>query len=516
MKMKRILMLCALAASFTIACGSPSKEKPAGDGPRDDDWGDIFGEGGEEEDPVTGGRSTLKLPYVISSGMVLQQQSDVCIWGKATPGAVVSVLPSWAQKAVSTTVPADGIWQLSVRTPAASFNAVNLKISDSQGGSKTIGDVLIGEVWMTVGQSNMEQCMRGFGTVGADNYQPILNFEAELQDADIPSFRYFKDKYQLSDSPQFDTKESSWTKSSPTNSLEFQAIAYFFGRKLGRDLNVPVGIIGCAYGGSRIEAWMSKASLNKFPASDWKDAADLGLAAGATDKQAPAQIYNGMVLPVIKYSVRGILWYQGESNRDNSSAYPALQAEMVRDWRSLKGDSQNTVPFYCVQLASNHTSDENAWAVMQAAQLEGTVLIPNSGIIPAYDCGGPTIHYPDKKTPGERLALLAEDKCYNLQGKNSDAPRFVSKSVSGNRLTVTLSNADGLHLGEGQEKILYGKVAGSDGVFKDAEVEISGSSLIFSSTSVSEPVSVSLCYGAWCVGGTVYNAAGLPVFPFKK
>lgn len=509
---RSLTFLGCLGTALLLCLGSCTKPEEN----KGSSWDDLFGR--EDEDNgeyVTSGKSTLELPYLMSDGMVLQQNCDANIWGKATPGAKITVTTSWSSEEFFCKVPDDGVWTVPVKTPAATFTPQTVTIHDSQSGGKRISDVLIGEVWLTAGQSNMEQCMRGFGSIANGNYQPIKDFETELKDADIPGFRYFKDKYQLSDTPQFNTKSSEWTPSSPTNSLEFQAIAYFFGRKLSRDLNVPVGIIGCAYGGSRIEAWMSRASLNKFPASDWKDTADLGKKEGDTDKQIPAQIYNGMVLPAINYTVKGIMWYQGESNRDNSSAYSALLQEMVKSWRALKNDKDAKIPFYIVQLAAFTSSDELGTARMRDAQMDAFDKIPNSGIVNASDCGSKeTIHYPDKRTPAERLVLWAESKDYGISTVNPMAPRATDLAVNGEKAVVTLSNARGLKLAEGRTSVSFAKIAGADGVFRDASVSIEGETLVFTSPQVKAPVSVRYCYCSWCEG-SVYNADGLPVFPFE-
>ena len=521
--MKRAVLLLA---AFILCFGQSSCGKD--NGSQGSTYTSLFGNGkdkpaqGEESDlgpVVTAGTSALELPYIISNGMILQQQAQATIWGKATPRAEVTVKPSWTDESFSGRVGLDGIWKIAVTTPAGSFTEHSLTITDSQKGSKTVSGILIGEVWLSAGQSNMEHRIGGFGTPGADNYQPIKDVEEELKDAELPWFHYFKSAYQLSDEPMFQTKSASWFACNAAKAPDIQAIAFFFARKLGRDLNVPVGIIGCAYGGSRIEAWMSLNSLQKFPASEWKDINDLGKKPGDKDKQIPAQIYNGMVLPLLPYTTRGILWYQGESNKDNSASYPRLQKEMVRSWLEVRGLEEGSIPFYYVQLASYKTTVSTTpaqWAAFQQAQLEGQDLIPKSGVIPAYDCGGPTVHYPDKRTPAERLVLMAEARIYGITTTCPDAPRFVSMAVSGKEAVVTLSNAEGLHLAAGESKILYGQVAGTNGTWYDADVTIRGDKLVFSSANVSAPAHVSLCYGAWCVGGTIYNSAGLPVFPFRN
>lgn len=461
------------------------------------------------------GKSALEIPYILSDSMVLQQNCKANIWGKATPGAKITVSVSWSSKKYSTKVPADGEWCIAVKTPAATFTPQTVVIRDSEGGEKRIGDILIGEVWFSAGQSNMQHRMCGFGSVEKGNYQPIENFEEELKDADIPGFRYFREPMALSDTPKFNTAKAAWAVSTPENALDFQAIAYFFGRKLSRDLNVPVGIIGCAYGGSRIEAWMSRESLSKFPDEDWKDTADLKRKEGELNKQIPAQIYNGMLLPVMPYTVKGWLWYQGESNRDNYKAYPALMKEMVQSWRAMKGDRKNELPFYIVQLAAFKANDTFGAANVRQAQLEAYRIIPNSGIVNACDCGSlKTVHYPGKKVPAERLVMWVEAKDYGISLIDPMAPVATGMTVSGNKATVSLSNARGLHIGAGRDSVGFAQIAGSDGVFHDASVSIEGETLVFSSPEVKDPVYVRYCHSSWCLG-SVYNADGLPVFPFN-
>lgn len=509
--MKHYLLILA----GLMICLSGSCTKPQTNG------GSIYDEifGGNKEDKgdyVTTGKSTLALPYAISDHMVLQQDCDANIWGTATPDAKVMVQASWSEEEYSTRVGKDGKWIVAVKTPKASFTPYTITVRDSQGGGKKIEDVLVGEVWFSAGQSNMQHAMRGFGSVANGNYQPIENYQQELESAGISSFRYFRVKYQLSDTPKIDTKEAEWWVSDPTTALEFQAVAYFFGRKLSQDLGVPIGIIGCAYGGSRIEAWMSRKSLeDNFTANEWKDTADLGKKEGDTDKQIPAQIYNGMVLPMVNYTIRGWLWYQGESNRDNHFAYDRILAVMVDSWRNLWGDTKAEKPFYLVQLAAFTSMDPLGAPRVRDAQLRAIDLIPNCGIVNACDCGSTaTVHYPGKKPVGERLALWAESKDYGISKINPMAPVAESVSFSGGKATVTLSNAGGLHLGNGRDKVLNAEVAGSDGVFQPAEVSIEGESLVFSSSKVSDPKKVRYCYSSWCEG-TLYNGDGLPVFPFS-
>ena len=460
---------------------------------------------------VTEGTSALALPYIMGNHMVLQQNADVNIFGTANRGVKVTVEPGWSDRKFETIVPDSGHWIVKIPTPAASFTSHDITVRDSQKGIKKIYNVLVGEVWMTAGQSNMEHPMRGFGSTATGNYQPVLDAESEIRDTDIPSFRYFKDKYQLSQVPMDNTKESAWELCKPSASPEFEAMAFFFGKALSETLNVPVGIIGCAYGGTRIESWMPVEVLASFSASDYQDAADLG---DPGHKSAPGNIYNGMVLPVMDYTIRGWLWYQGESNRDNAHAYARLQEEMVACWRAAKGDKDAKLPFYFMQIAPFKSSDDISGAELRAAQMEAFHMIPNSGISSAGDVGDySTIHYPNKKVPASRLVLWPLYNEYGRKDINPMGPVLRSAVRSGSVIKVTLDNAEGLHIDGASTD--FAQVAGSDGKLVKAEVKLADDgTLEFSAPSVSAPVEVRYCYSTWHVSN-IYNGAGLPVFPFK-
>lgn len=488
-----MLLMISLLMSGLIACSNemPDPELPEG---------------------LTEGTSTLTLPYILSSHMVVQQQSVTKFWGKATPEAKVTVETTWSKgKRFEVIVPADGRWEVSVPTPAASFEPQTVVVRDSQKGRIALIDVLVGEVWMCTGQSNMEHPMRGFGSVAQGNYQPVLNAEAEMAATDIPTFRYFKDKYQLTATPQFNTKESSWDSCNALNSPEYEAVAFFFGRRLSKALNVPIGIIGCAYGGTRIESWMSVESLKRFDPSEYKDAAELG---DPNHKSAPGNIFNGMVMPVMPYAIRGWLWYQGESNRDNYASYARLMQEMVALWRSCKGDSENKIPFYYVQIAPFSSSDLISGANLRQAQMDALSLIPNSGIVCVSDAGDEsTIHYPNKKLPGERLAMWAENKVYKVSDVDPMAPCFESMVVDGNDIVVTLSHSEGLNCPSGT--VEWGRIASGSADYRECEVTLEGNKLRFHGGSTPNPVAVRYCFRTWHVG-TVFNGAGLPVHPFQQ
>lgn len=491
-KMKHFL-ICLLFANVLASCNAE----------------DIRGK--KTDSPILE-KSALVLPTVINDHMVLQQDSKVRIWGKNTPGCTVTVEPTWngGNDKVETKVGEDGNWCVLLSTPHATFDVHRVKISDNLGGSKTIFDVLVGEVWLCAGQSNMEHPMRGFGSVETGNYQPILNFEEELDKGDVPSFRYFKVNTQIeTENDAFDVKNGKWSISSPENSREFQAISYFIGRSLSEKLNVPIGIIGCAYGGTRIEAWMSPESFSSFSPDDYKDAAELG---DVKHKSAPSNLWRGMFKPISNYEVRGIVWYQGESNRDVPHSYPMLMASMVKSWRyALHGDAESK-PFYFAQLASFRASDDLAAPKIREAQVKALDLIPNSGIVCTIDAGSDkTIHYPNKQAPADRFVRHMLAKNYNVSGVGYEAPRYKKHIIQGNKIIVEFDFAEGLKV-DGQIEAL--EVAGEDKVFYPANAIIEDDKLIVSCDKVLSPKSVRYCFHSWCLGH-IYNKDGLPLMPFR-
>ena len=454
--------------------------------------------------------SRLELPHILNDGMVVQRNSTANFWGKANSGAEITVEASWYDRPVVVTANDQGEWLAGVPTGEAISDPQTVKISDSDGGVWTIENVLVGEVWICAGQSNMEMPMRGFGSVENGNYQPVENYLGELASANIPTFRYYKVKYQIAYEPAFDTKETEWWVSTPTNAREYSAIAYFFGRKLSQELNVPIGIIGSSYGGTRIEAWMSPEALSKFSPDEYKDATEID---PSYEKQFPSVLYYGMVMPVKNYTIRGWLWYQGESNRDNAFSYARLMKEMVAGWRADRGDEIGTIPFYYIQLAPFVSSQGISAAKLREAQMDASSLIPASGIVCAADGGSrETIHSPYKKAPAERLVRWALNKVYGRSDVSPYSPSYKNMEISGDKIIVSFDHAEGLYA---DGEIEYLEIAGADKVFHEAKGTIVGDRLEVSSASVSNPVAVRYCFDSWHKG-RIFNAEGLPLHPFRS
>lgn len=505
--MKKYHLLILFVGMLCLSCGSDDTTKlpikPGG--------GEPPAEGQNPNLP-----SKLSLPYIMSDNMVLQQNQNANIWGKAIPGSKIEIEVSWSSTKYSALTQLTGIWEVPVPTPTATTAPQTLKITDSQRATKTISNVLIGEVWICSGQSNMEMPMRGFGTVAGGNFQPIKNADAEMATANIPTFRYFKVPYAdltlSSTELQFNTKASSWAVCTPANAREYSAIAFFFGRKLGAELNIPIGMIGCSYGGTRIEAWMDPNALKSFSPDEYKDAAEVG---GVTHKSAPHILYRGMINPVTKYTMRGFLWLQGESNFDNKASYSRLLKEMAAGWRNAWGNKDGTMPFYIVQIAPYGYSSKTDAAYMMEAQQAASKLIPNSECVSATDVGDKALqHYPDKKVPAERLVNMALNRVYGKSNIKADAPTVKSVDCTDNVVTVEFNNATTLSCAAGN--VPFVQVAASDGIFYDAVCKIVAGEpkITATSSSVAKAAFIRYCFTSWHVG-QLFNESGLPVFPFR-
>ena len=280
---------------------------------------------------------------------------------------------------------------------------------------------------------------------------------------------------------------------------------------------MPVGIIGCAYGGSRIEGWMPPESFTKLAKNEYMDSDKLS--EGENSASAPSNCWNAMLLPVMDYGFRGFLWFQGESNCNYYWSYSHLLQVMVSDWRARKGDSSARIPFYFAQLApwvNNRPITNSGSELLRNAQMTASKAIPNCGIIGLSDAGSEnTIHFPNKMIPAERFALWALYNDYGDKKVNPMGPAFSSMKSEGGKLLVSISDASGLHIVDGVDNVPCAEISGDGKNFVPANVRIlSGGILEFSSSEVASPTAARYCYSGWHVG-TIFNSAGLPLFPFR-
>ncbi len=457
----------------------------------------------------------ITLPSVIGNNMVLQQQSDVKLWGKATPGKDVSVKPSWSKKSVKTTVASDSTWIVSVSTPEAGGP---YSIDFVEGKTKsTIDNVLIGEVWFCTGQSNMEMPLRAF------DRQPLDGGNETIARAkkSTPIRMFISDSKngqwvrQFSKTPQTDM-QGAWYENTPENAAETSATAYYFAQYIQDVLDVPVGIMISSLGGSRIECWMPEDVLAKeFPKTD------LSILHNdepvKIQQRTPSILWNAKVNPLTNYGVRGFLWYQGESNCDNADIYDDLMAAYVRSLRDAFGGGEN-LPFYYVEIAPfNYDGpDKVSAALLREAQSAALDKIPNSGMASTLDIGHPVfIHPTNKTTVGQRLAWLALANTYGIKGIASKSPRYKSHEIVDGKIYINVENAP-RGLCPMWTSLDGFEIAGEDGVFHPAfaEIETKSCRLAVSSKDVPEPKNVRYAFHNY-PKMSVYSSFGLPLLPFR-
>ncbi|RZL31321.1 MAG: sialate O-acetylesterase, partial [Pedobacter sp.] len=345
----------------------------------------------------TSAYAKVKPASIFTDHMVLQQQSNVALWGWANPSSTIKIITSWNKKTYTASADARGKFKIKVATPIAGGP---FEISFNDGELLVLKDILIGEVWFCGGQSNMEMPMKGFKS------QPIIGSNEAILKSKNPNIRLYTVPRSSITTKQENSKPSDWKLAGPETVANFSATGYYFGALLNEMLNVPIGIINDSYGGSTIEAWMSPEYLQGFPEVIIPKAADTIKEVSRT----PTTLYNGMLYPVIGYGIRGAIWYQGESNYERPAKYLDLFPLMVNSWR--KAWDNGEFPFYYAQIApfnyaSFHEKPKTEYnsAYLRDAQRKLLSKIPNSGMAVLMDVGEfKSIHPANKKQGGERLA----------------------------------------------------------------------------------------------------------------
>lgn len=462
--------------------------------------------------------ANVTLPHLFGDGMVLQRGQPVPVWGWANPGERVAV--EFAGQRKRATTGGDGRWEVRLNSLKASAQPAELKISGAN--QITLTNILVGEVWLCSGQSNME---KPIGT--RPGQRPTRNYLQELAAGDCPQIRLFLVKPAMSDTPVKDIK-SDWHVCS-SNSLEqtkFSAIGYFFAREVQTELNVPIGLVESSWGGTRIEPWTPPVGFDSVP--KLKDLA-IPKAPTGTNKPANTQpmiIYNAMIAPVAGFAIRGALWYQGESNcmgeHPDGAIYTDKLAALINGWREVWG--QKRLPFYFVEIAPFHYFESKTPRVPTADALPEfweaqtrALKISDTGMAVVTDLveNLNDIHPTQKKEVGQRLAKLALAKTYGNKSVVCEGPMFQSVKFAKGRAILTFAHAeDGLVSQDGQP-LTWFTVAGADGKFVEAEAKIEGGQVVVRAASVAEPKAVRF---AWNEGAqpNLFNGAGLPANPFRS
>jgi len=471
-------------------------------------------------------RADVKLPAIFSDHMVLQRDARVPVWGSAAPGEKVTV--TFAGQSQTATASADGKWRVALTNLTVAASAQTLTVKGNN--TLTIQDVLVGEVWLGSGQSNM-----------AMTVNRAKDFEQEQAAAKFPLIRQFKE-----DSPANDTAQSEgsgrWVLCAPETVGTFSATLYFFGRELHRALNIPVGLVNSSVGGTPIESWIApevqradpklqaaiaalppapvaaaKApAVPKQPAAEKKKTTKKAVPATATATAAARKgnvggLFNGKIAPLIPYAIRGALWYQGEANSTPAkvSLYEHQLSLLVRDWRARWGYE---FPMAWVQLP-NFGGPGRDWPGVREAMLK-TLALPQTGMAITIDIGEEKdIHPKNKQDVGHRLALWALGDVYGRKVPATSGPLPAGHTVRGNEIVLSFKHANGGLVAKGGELTGF-VVAGADRQWKPARARIVGETVVVSSPDVAAPVAARYAWENWPTCN-LFNGAGLPASPFR-
>ena len=480
----------------------------------------------------------IRLPGLLSDHAVLQRDRPIHLWGWASPGARITAR-FHAQTATADTNPL-GKWSLYLK-PESAGGPYTLTIS-GDGADKILTDLLTGDVWLASGQSNMEMPLAGFQPTAS-----IKDADGEISAAENPQLRLLLVEHKSSDFP-LNSTSSSWTTCTPETAKRFSAVAYFFGREIAAREKVPVGLIDSTWGGTPADSWVSMDTLGTDPgllpalasrAAFAEKQADLEAqiaaekreddAAKAAGKSAPnhqwhpyetswlpAGLYNGMIAPFTPMTVKGFLWYQGETNssHDRAGEYGRLFPALIRDWRAHF--EQGSIPFLYVQISSFDSPGED-WGMVREQQRR-TLDVANTAMVVTLDVGLPdNVHPPDKQTVGGRLALAARGLVYG-ERLTFSGPAFREATPElqpdgTTALRAWFDHAEGL---SARGKALNSfEVAGPDHRFVPAEGRVEGSSILVRSSTLTHPLFVRYAWMGF-VSGSLYNSAGLPASTFSS
>jgi sialate O-acetylesterase len=472
--------------------------------------------------------------------MVLQQGRQVAIWGTADPGEQVTV--TLADQKQMATADSTGPWKVRVG-PFKAGGPIDLTVAGKN--TVTFHNVMVGEVWVCSGQSNMEFALWNHGIFGG-----AKNTEQEVAASNYPLLRLFLVKRAVAGKPQTDV-QGHWVVSSPVTAGDFSAVGYFFGRDLHRALKVPVGMIASSWGGTEAEAWTNNEALSADPElkvvadswqqriadfphaleqytqklDEWEKSAEQAEAEGKIALSLPdppkdprshpwrdSGLWNAMMAPLTPYAIAGAIWYQGESNAEFAYQYRKVFPTMIQQWRNSWGEGD--FPFLFVQLANYVPAGQapDQWAVLRESQ-DKTLALPKTGMAVAIDIGESyDIHPKNKQEVGRRLALAAEGIAYGRKIEYM-GPSYKSLHAEEGNLRLRFTHVGGGLVAHGEQLTGF-EVAGEDQQFYPAEAKIEGAEVVLSSAKVAKPVAARY---AWANDPkcNLYNKAGLPAPPFR-
>ena len=466
-----------------------------------------------------GMQAKVRLPHLVSDNMVIQQQTDVRLWGWAKADTKVVATTSWSDQRSEAKADKQGRWLLTVHSPKASYTPLSITFDDGDG-LVTINNVLAGEVWVCAGQSNMEMPVKGFGMCPVEDYNQVVIDAAHhsgVRSAKIPSIMRME--------PQEDA-QTEWRDCSPKTVSEFSATGYFFARMMHQALDIPIGLIEANKGGSRVESWLTKENLEKYT-SEPTDTMGIVNFKKEWDYHRALVWGNGTFNPILNYTVKGILFYQGCSNvGDPGNQYSERLKLLVEQWRQQF--KLGEIPFYFVEIAPYAYDGDNlnglSGALLREQQFRASQIIPNSSLVCTNDLVYPyettQIHPTQKRQVGERLAFTALSRDYGFETIQYKSSAYKDMTIKND--TVLIHTQDNYWCDAPFEQMKGFEIAGEDKVFYPAEARhfwqpgggYWDEAIIVTSPQVKKPVAVRYCFKNFQIGN-VKNGGNMPLFPFR-
>lgn len=449
--------------------------------------------------------SQMELPAFFGDNMVLQQNETVSVWGKDIPNSDIKISSSWGEK-TSAVADSEGFWFSKIKTINGSFDTHTLKIEGSN--SIILTNILIGEVWFCSGQSNMEMPLKGLGK------SKVLNADKYLQTANNKNIRLFNNPRTASSYPEFHVK-GKWVESNLESAKLFSAIGYIFGKTLYENLNVPIGIIESSWGGTKIESWIPKENLLKYENLKIPNA----LPKEQNKQKKPTALYNAMIHPFQDFKIKGIIWYQGESNRTRPNTYESYMKDLIASWRNQWKDKN--LPFYFVQIAPfNYVKNKNAQHMgadlIREAQYRISQNIPNTGLIITTDVGDCNDIHPSKKEiVAKRLSNWALAEQYKLKGLNYKSAVLKKTLIKKDTITLRFKFQKNDYFLKSKNVTGF-EIASYDKVFYPAQVSFNKDkkTLTIYSHQVKNPVAIRYGFED-CFESNLKTNSGLPISIFR-
>ncbi len=462
------------------------------------------------------GHTKVKLPLLFNEGMVLQRDQKIPVWGWADPAEQVKI--TFNDKTYTTVAGKDSTWSVSMKAMKAG-GPYTITVS---GRTNTIAikDILMGDVWVCSGQSNMEFTLSGSKAL----------YQTEIANSTNANIRHFYVNRVISFTPLEQVISPGWRSANPKTVLSFSAVAYFFAKAIYEKYQVPIGLIHASWGGTPIQAWMNKESLKEFTeikkSAEFMEANYEKIKAAELEKSPttkprsfqgfPTALFNGMIAPLTAYGIKGVLWYQGETDTKRSFEYQKLLPAMIKGWRSQW--KQEKLPFIYVQLPNfgsvNTSPTESGWAELREAQAMALSL-PETGMAITLDIGEKgNIHPLNKADVGKRLALVAQHVVYKAPIVYS-GPLYKEMQIKGNKIIISFSNLGrGLQTKDG-ENLKNFAIAAADQKFVWAKAKIEGNKIVVWSDEISLPAAVRYAWADSPEGINLYNKEGLPAAGFR-